>query len=214
MDMSDPMSTVLQTLDGAVLDVLARTTAPLTGRKIHQLAAAGSETGTRNVLRRLSRTGLVTATEVGPSVQYQLNRDHLAANAVLELATLRQRLFSSIRGAIEQWQIPPTHASIFGSTARGDGGLHSDIDLLIVQSFDDAEDPPSTWVDQVSDLGDQVYRWSGNHLQAYELSSVGFLRHVRAGEPIVKDWRRDAVTVYGQDFRTFMNTLIRKETSS
>ncbi|WP_328334733.1 nucleotidyltransferase domain-containing protein [Kribbella sp. NBC_00382] len=204
--MSNPVSTVIPTLDGPVLGVLARTSAPLTGRKIQQLAAAGGETGTRTVLRRLASTGLVVATEVGHSVQYSLNRDHLAANAVIELTTLRQRLFDGIGRVIQGWQVQPTHASVFGSAARGDGGLDSDIDLLIVHRFDAGAEPTQIWVDQVSDLADQVYRWSGNHLQAYELSSDGFLQHLQAGEPIVKEWRRDAITVSGPEFRTFMNT--------
>jgi predicted nucleotidyltransferase len=213
MDMSNPTSTVIQTMDGPVLDVLARTTAPLTGRKVHQLAAAGSETGTRNVLRRLASTGLVEATEVGPSVQYKLNRDHLAANAVLELTSLRQRLFDGIRGEIQGWRIQPMHASIFGSSARGDGGLSSDVDLLVVHKFNAVEGPTQTWIDQVADLADQVYRWSGNHLQAYELSSRGFLQHIQAGELIINDWRRDAITVSGPEFRTFMNTHVHKESA-
>ncbi|QNE19641.1 nucleotidyltransferase domain-containing protein [Kribbella qitaiheensis] len=211
--MSNPISTVVQTVDGPVLDVLARTTAPLTGRKIHQLAAAGSETGIRNVLRRLAGTGLVMATEVGPSVQYKLNRDHLAAKAVLELATLRLRLFDSIRAEIQGWHIQPMHASVFGSTARGDGGVSSDVDLLVVHKFSDAEDPTQAWTDQMTDLADRVYRWSGNHLQVYELSSLGFLQHVQAGESIVKDWRRDAVTVSGPEFRVFMNIHVHEEST-
>jgi predicted nucleotidyltransferase len=204
VNLSDPIGTVVPTLDGPVLTVLARTTAPLTGRKIHQLAAEGSETGVRKVLRRLADTGLVSATEVGASVQYTLNRDHLAANAVLELATLRQRLFDSIRAVIQGWRVPPAHASVFGSAARGDGDIHSDIDLLIVHSFTGSDEPTPEWTDQVSALADQVYQWTGNHLQAYEVSSHGLLQHLQAGEPIVGEWRRDAVAVYGQDFRTFM----------
>ncbi|WP_433016794.1 nucleotidyltransferase domain-containing protein [Kribbella sp. CA-294648] len=211
MDMSNPTSTVIQTVDGPVLEVLARTTAPLTGRKIHQLAAAGSETGTRNVLRRLARTGLVEAAEVGPSVQYKLNRDHLAANAVIELTSLRQRLFDGIRDEIRSWPIQPLHASVFGSAARGDGGVSSDVDLLIVHEFSSVEGPEQTWIDQITELGDRVYRWSGNHLQAYELNSEGFLRHVQAGEPIVKDWRRDAITVSGPEFRNFLHTHVHEE---
>ncbi|WP_344148314.1 nucleotidyltransferase domain-containing protein [Kribbella yunnanensis] len=207
--MSNPVSTVLTSLEGAVLQVLARTTAPLTGSKVHQLAAVGSETGTRKVLRRLATTGLVSATEVGAAVQYTLNRDHLAAHAVMELVSLRQRLFDSISAAIETWQVKPDHASVFGSAARGDGDVDSDIDLLIIHGF--GEDPTQERLDQVDDLADQVYRWSGNHLQAYTLDRPGFLQHIRADEPIVKDWRRDAVTVYGADFRTFMNALVRDE---
>jgi predicted nucleotidyltransferase len=130
---------------------------------------------------------------------------------VIELTSLRQRLFDGIRDEIQSWPIQPLHASVFGSAARGDGGMSSDVDLLIVHEFSAVEGPPHTWVDQITELADRVLRWSGNHLQAYELSSVGFLQHVQAGEPIVKDWRRDAITVSGPEFRTFMNTHVHEE---
>jgi hypothetical protein len=209
MDMSHPIGAVVPTLDGPVLAVLARTSQPLTGRKVHQLSGSGSETGTRKVLRRLARTGLVTATEVGASVQYALNREHLAAAAVLELTTLRQRLFDRIRDAIEQWPLKPTHASVFGSTARGDGDLDSDVDLLLVHGFTD--DPPLAWDEEAGELAVQVYVWTGNHLQIYELSEGEFAEHLRAGEPIVDEWTRDAVTVCGPDFRTIRRRIAGEE---
>lgn len=203
--MSHPISTVVPTLDGPVLAVLSRTSQPLTGRKVHQLASGGSETGTRRVLRRLASTGLVTATEVGSAVQYTLNREHLAASAVLELTNLRQKLIDRIRDAIEVgWSDHPIHASLFGSTARGDGDLQSDVDLLIVHG---SKDLPQGWADQVSSLGEQVHSWTGNHLQAYELSSTALLAHFAAGEPIVNEWLRDCVTVYGPDFRQLRNRI-------
>lgn len=207
MDMSNPVSTVIQSLDGPVLAVLARTTAPLTGRRIHQLAGAGSERGTRNVLHRLTASGLVDATTVGPSVQYTLNREHVAANAVLELTSLRPRLFDRFRAAIDAWAIKPEHASIFGSTARGDGDLDSDIDLLLVYGDDSSQ----AWRDQLAALSDQAHRWSGNYLQIYEITIAGLLSHLEAGEPIVDDWKRDAVHIYGPQIRTLINRLIHKE---
>jgi predicted nucleotidyltransferase len=205
MDLSQPISTVIPTLDGPVLTVLSRTTQPLTGRKVHQLASGGSESGTRRVLQRLASTGLVTATEVGSAVQYALNRDHLAAPAVLELANLRQKLVQRIHDAIDtEWSEHPIHASLFGSAARGDGDLHSDVDLLVVHG---SSDLPPEWNDQVGSLAEQVHSWTGNHLQIYELSSAALLAHFASGEPIVKDWLRDSVTVFGPDFRQLRHRI-------
>jgi hypothetical protein len=208
--MSNPMTTVVQTLDGPVLAVLARTTAPLTGRRIHQLAGTGSERGVLNVLHRLAATGLVDAARVGASIQFTLNRDHVAAPAVLQLTELRPLLFDRFREAVDAWPIKPQHASIFGSTARGDGREDSDIDLLLVHSFDD---PPAAWNDQLGDLSDQARRWSGNYLQIYDLSLTGLLTHLEAGEPIVNDWKRDAVKIYGPEIRTLINRLSHQESA-
>jgi predicted nucleotidyltransferase len=206
MDLSRPVSTVVPSLDGPVLAVLARTTRPLTGRQIQQLASSGSESGTRKVLRRLSSTGLVNATEVGASTQYLLNREHLAADAVIELLNLRGKLIEHMRDAIDgEWIGKPLTASLFGSVARGDGGLDSDIDLLVVRPVDEIH---PQWEQQLSSLAERVHRWTGNHLQVYDVSRTELLAHVASNESIVNDWLRDCVTVYGQDFRQLRNRLM------
>ncbi|TCO24574.1 nucleotidyltransferase-like protein [Kribbella steppae] len=200
MDLSRPISTVVPSLDGPVLAVLARTTEPLTGRRVQQLAGVGSEPGVRKVLQRLTSTGLVGASQAGASILYTLNRQHLAAAAVEQLTTMRQRLVDRIRAAIDDWAIVPVHASLFGSVARGDGGLDSDIDILLIHR-DFPGSPPAEWADLVGDLADQVFRWTGNHAQLYELSLSQLDEHLAAEEPIVQEWYRDAVTVAGVEFR-------------
>ncbi|MEV0288905.1 nucleotidyltransferase domain-containing protein [Kribbella sp. NPDC050820] len=177
---------------------------------MHQLAATGSERGVRNALHRLAETGLVDATAVGPSVQYTLNREHVAAAAVLELTSLRPRLFDRFRASIDAWAIKPEHASIFGSAARGDGNLDSDIDLLIVHRFDK---PSAAWEEQLSELSSQALRWSGNYLQTYVLSTDGLLAHLEAAEPIVDDWKRDGVRIHGPEIRTLINQLTHRESA-
>ncbi|MFD7161751.1 nucleotidyltransferase family protein [Kribbella sp. NPDC059898] len=205
MDMGNPLTTVIQTMDGPALGVLAGTTAPLTGRQVHRLAGHGSERGIRDALNRLARTGLVTATVVGGSIQYTLNRDHLAANAVLELVSLRQRLIEHLRGTIAAWPISPTHASLFGSTARGDGNLDSDIDLLIVYDPDPTADHQAAWEEQLSDLGEETRRRTGNWVQLYEIDTSGLIDHLAADEPIVRGWTRDAITLHGPSIRTVIH---------
>jgi hypothetical protein len=207
MDLSHPISTAIPSLDGPVLAALAGTTQPLTGRRVHSLVGAGSETGVRKVLHRLADTGLVVAVEVGASTVYTLNRDHIAAAAVQELASLRELLFERLRVSIGSWTVTAVHASVFGSAARGDGALSSDIDILLVSADQtDPEDP--VWVDQVSALADGVYRWTGNHAQIYGLSVTQLQDHLAAGEPIVDEWARDAVRVHGPEFRHLRHQLV------
>ncbi|MFD3405549.1 nucleotidyltransferase domain-containing protein [Kribbella sp. NPDC058693] len=205
MDLARPITTVVPTLDGAVLTVLARTTQPLTGRRVHQLAEAGSESGVRKVLNRLADTGLVTTTIAGQSMLYALNRKHLAADAVLDLVSLRGKLIRSLAEVVEQWEELPVHASLFGSVARGEADLNSDIDLLVVH----AEGESSTMADQIALLGEQVHEWTGNFLQTYAISTGELANHLRAGEPMVNEWLRDCITVYGPDFRSIHTEIVK-----
>ncbi|HYB22358.1 MAG TPA: nucleotidyltransferase domain-containing protein, partial [Solirubrobacteraceae bacterium] len=155
MDLSQPYTAICPSLEGPVLDVLAHTTRPLTGREVARLARRGSERGVRLVLNRLVAHGVVSAQEAGPSLLFVLNRDHVAASVVEGLIRLRAELFERIRRDIEGWAMQPVHASVFGSAARGDGHTDSDIDMLIVRSDPVAEDDP-LWRDQLHLLAEKT----------------------------------------------------------
>ena len=130
MDLRSPISTVVPSLDGPVLQVLARSEEGLSGRQIHKLAGSGSVAGVRLVLQRLAATGLVHVDDLGNSLLYRLNRKHLVAPAVEFLADLRSTLISRLADELSSWRIPPVHASVYGAVARGDDGdLDTDVEL-------------------------------------------------------------------------------------
>lgn len=193
MDLGHPITAVLPTLDGPVLEVLARTTRPLTGREVHRIAGTGSESGVRLVLNRLAGQGLVTATQAGKATLYVGNRDHIAWPAVDCLTSLRRTLFDRLRDTVEAWEEKALTVAVFGSAARGDGDTSSDIDILIIRQ----ETEPKRWAAQVDALREQVTAWTGNTCQVYELTTTEYAQHVRAREPILAEWRRDAVVVAG-----------------
>lgn len=203
MDLTHPIHAAIPSLDGPVLEVLVRTTRPLTGREVHRLAESGSENGVRAVLTRLAGQGVVHADVRSNAVFYTLNRDHLAASALESLANLRNALVQRMRDAVGAWELAPVHASLFGSVARGDGTTGSDIDFLLVRPAKVAADAPR-WVAQTDRLAGDVHTWTGNHCQIYELSRRELAQHVSAREPIVESWRRDAVTIYGPDIAALL----------
>ncbi|MGH9185278.1 MAG: hypothetical protein ACRD0U_05630, partial [Acidimicrobiales bacterium] len=84
MNVSNPIWSVIPSLDGAVLSALAGTAAPLNLSAVHKLAGRGSLSGVRRVLIRLVGTGIVLDVPGG----YVLNRDHVAATAIESLANL------------------------------------------------------------------------------------------------------------------------------
>lgn len=83
---------------------------------------------------------------------------------------------------------------MFGSTARGDGGMDSDIDLLVVRPEGDED----AWDQQLDALRERVERWTGNACQIYALTEAELAEHAANHEPIVGEWLRDAVTVTGE----------------
>jgi predicted nucleotidyltransferase len=93
----------------------------------------------------------------------------VAAPAVDVLARMRTELFNRIRRAVGAWELAPVHVSIFGSTARGDGGTDSDVDLFVVRSSSVRRES-ARWRAQLEDIARQVQRWTGNHAGVAEVS--------------------------------------------
>jgi predicted nucleotidyltransferase len=194
VNVARPYAAVTPSLDGEVLNVLAGTTRGLTGREVTLLTGRSSHSGVLRVLNRLTEHGLVQRVELNRASLFALNRDHLAAPAVEQLAGLRGKLLSQIRKEVEAWAIAPVHVSLFGSTARGDGDAGSDVDLFIVRptAVDD-----SPWRDQLDELGEKIERWTGNRAAMVEISEPNLARLVADAAPIVAEIRADAIPLGG-----------------
>lgn len=205
MDVSRPLAAISPGVDADVLAVLAASTQPRSGREVARYAGR-SNTGVQHVLDRLVEHGLVARQEVGRNFLYTLNNDHLLAPVVQQMSGVRLELIERLRNAIGGWQIAPVHASLFGSTARGDGDASSDIDLLLVRP--EGVDPDGeTWRRQVDELADGVRRWTGNHAGLIEISEAELPR-LRKDRPLVVDEiQRDAVDLAGKPIRKLLAPL-------
>lgn len=196
MNLSYPARTVVPSLASEVLLALAGTTRPLTGRQVHRLTHGTSWSGVRLVLQNLEASGLADVFQAGSASLYTLNREHVAAEAVLALVDLRGKLFELIRHEFHGWTEPPLAAAVFGSAARGDGTVDSDIDVFIVRPEHlIAEDP--VWSDAVASLAHRIRRLSGNPASIIQATPAQIRAMVDRGEPILVELRRDLIHLYG-----------------
>jgi hypothetical protein len=179
-----------------VLTVLAGTTRPLTGREVARLAGRPSHKGVLDSLHRLCDHGLVDHSEAGRALLFTLNRDHLAAPAVQVLAGMRHELLTRIRTAVRDWTVAPIHLSLFGSAARGDGDVNSDIDLFLVRPTQIGDDD-RPWAEKRDALAEQIERWTGNRTGIVEVGEEELERLGRQQPPVVSALRRDAIVVAG-----------------
>lgn len=160
------------------------------------MASRGSQRGILDALERLHGQGLVSRAEVGPSAQYALNRAHLAMPAIEALMGMRTMLWDRLRDAVEEWEPRPVHLSVFGSAARGDGGTAADVDLFVVRQ-DDVDSEHPAWREQVSQLGDRVLGWTGNHAGIAELA-ISDVPDLAARRPeLASNLRDDAIVLVG-----------------
>ncbi|MEN5074442.1 nucleotidyltransferase domain-containing protein [Isoptericola cucumis] len=192
MDLSRPFSVVTPSLDGDVLYRLALADAAFTPGRLHRLIPTASVDGVRKALNRLAVQGVVEATPVGHAVTYRLNRDHVAAGAILELASLGDQVLERIIDALGEWRHRPVYGAVFGSWARREAGTVSDLDLFLVQP-DDA--PADMWAAQVDAIERDATRWTGNDTRSLVLTENHVRQHPH--DPVLRSILDEGHTVSG-----------------
>jgi hypothetical protein len=194
VELSHTLRVVTSALDGDVLQVLARADAAFTGREVARLAGASKE-GIRHALARLVEQGIVRREAAGAARMYRLNRDHLAAPAVLVLAGLREELLQRLRRTLAGWKPPACYAALFGSAARGQERPDSDLDVFLLRPVGIGADHPD-WDVQVAALADQVTTWTGNDTRILQVG-LDELGDVDERGGVLDDVLRDGVPLAG-----------------
>jgi hypothetical protein len=197
MDLSRPYSGIASTVEGDVLVALTGTLRPVTGRQVARLVRRGSQPSVNRALDRLVLHGLVRRESAPPAMLYTLNREHVGYAAVAALAGMRAEFLRRLREQLAGWEAPAVHVSMFGSAARADGDVASDVDLVVVRASGVEEDD-HRWQAQLSALRSAVLAWSGNAASIVEIGEESLAR-ARSGElPVLTQWRDDAVELAGR----------------
>lgn len=212
MDLNRPLSVICSTLDADVLSVLAGAEASFSGRQVHQIMGRHSEKSARNSLQRMCAQGVVIKEQAGSYDLYSLNREHLAAPYILGLANLKSELLSNMKQTLEAWKIKPIFAAIFGSAARGEMHIDSDIDIFIVRPERVTPDTV-TWEVQIASLEFLVTRWTGNDTRIYELSQSEVVTGLSKKERVLTDIRDQAIVLLGETSLLRISKLAKKGTS-
>jgi hypothetical protein len=152
------------------------------------MAGTGSPDGVRRVLVRLVAQGIVLGDEHPNATLPLLNRDHVAADAIVALTRLRTTMIE----ALSTWSPEPMHASLFGSFARGEATTASDIDILVVIAPAGAADQDAR-ATQIDQLAADILRWTGNHGHIVDPTSDILAAMTAADDPLVASWRTDHI---------------------
>ncbi|GAA2170962.1 hypothetical protein GCM10009846_03160 [Agrococcus versicolor] len=160
-------------LDAQVLHVLAQSHRYLSASQIHRaLPDEGSLAGVKKSIARFVEQGTVVDDVIGRSRGFALNDEHLLADAIREIASAKRLLVERMRGAIATWPFEPVLVAIFGSAARDDMRVDSDIDVLFVLP-DDLE--RESGERDVHALAARMAAWTGNDVRplVYAADEVG-----------------------------------------
>ena len=202
MRLQHPFEIITPTLDGDVLQVLAGAEEWFSTQTINSFIPERSDEGIRKAIKRLVSVGIVEELSEGRAHLFRLNREHLGAQAIVQLAALKQLLYSKISQELSSWVVRPVYAAIFGSAARDDMSHQSDIDLFLIQP-DDA--PLQTWESRVDALVAQASRWTGSDVRPL-LYTETEIRTLGATEPVFQFIAQEGVPVFGER-NTFLQMI-------
>ena len=191
MNLAEPSDVAMSRATAAVLRVVIGAEASFSIRQISRVANIAFPQALR-IVNHESARGLILIEQVGRSKMCRFNRAHLAAGAVVELLTLRDRIIQVIKDEISAWITKPIHASLFGSAARGEGGPESDLDVLIIRPD---EVPENQWEEQKYLSGLRLETKTGNTVSWFDISLTELKTAYKAAEPIFSEWKRDGISL-------------------
>lgn len=191
MDYLQPLRALFPGAGAAVLDVLTRTSDPLTLRQIADRADV-SHPQVGHHVDRLEALGVVHRHIAGRSHQISLT-DSGAAQMLRRLTGLRDDVLTHMRATATQLDPAPESIVVFGSFARGTARTDSDIDVAIVASLDWVADDGCQ--SQLAAWTGEVAAYAGNPV-AEILATPAELAD-RRDEPVWEAIRRDGIVILG-----------------
>jgi predicted nucleotidyltransferase len=195
VDFARPVQAVIPGAQGRILAVLAETSAELNLRALARLSGVSLAQASR-VLPGLVSLGMIERRDVPPAALFRVVPEHVAVRAVMELSRARDMVLGELGRLAAKLSSPPVSVVVFGSLARGDAGVESDIDVVVVRPASVGEDSEA-WRHDVEAWREEARRLSGNAVEIVEVGEGEIGRLLRSRRPMWKDVLRDGVVVYG-----------------
>ena len=183
---SEPFGGVIPGARGTVLAALLRTDTPLTGRQVHALVSDDYSLWTvQEALKALTQLGLVNTQTIGRAGVHTINEDHVSVAPLRVLLDPITALTDTVCEAVGD---DVKAVILFGSIARGEANIHSDVDLAVIAT--------AGWDDRI-DLEDAVRTRLGNNCDVLVFTSEDLTRLADTGEPIVREILTNGVALIG-----------------
>jgi Sugar-specific transcriptional regulator TrmB/Nucleotidyltransferase domain len=187
VDFRHPIEAAIPGAQGRVLAALLGTSGELNLRTIARVAGVSIAQASR-VLPGLVNLGMIERREVPPSSLFRL---------VPELADSRGVVMTEMGRAASKIRPAPVSVITFGSFARGDSEVDSDIDMMIVRPTGiDADD--DRWTQTIERWRTIVSRIAGNTVEILDVEADAVAAKLSGGTQLWRDIRRDGQVVFGQ----------------
>jgi predicted nucleotidyltransferase len=195
MDFARPVQAVIPGAQGRILAVLVETSAELNLRALARLSGVSLAQASR-VLPGLVSLGMVERREVPPAAMFRVVSEHVAVRSLMKLSRARDLVLGELGELAAKLSPPPVSVIVFGSLARGEAGVESDIDVVVVRPAAVGEES-EPWRHEVEAWRRAVRRLAGNAVEIVEVGEGEVGRLLRSRRSLWRDVVRDGVVVYG-----------------
>ena len=195
MDFVRPIEAIVPGAQGRMLAVLAETTAELNLRTIAQLAGISQAQASR-LLPNLVALGVVERREVPPASLFRLVPEHVASQALLDLARSTDAVLDEMGRLAGALPHSPVSVIVFGSFARREAEVESDIDVVVVRPTEVDEDDDA-WSASLETWRRDVRQLTGNPVEVLEVNADEAATKLAGRAQVWADIRRDGRVVHG-----------------
>jgi len=198
MRLHDPLDDILGSKTKVrILRLLFRTDGLFSGREVSRLIGF-SPTHTISNLRELEALGLVLKQHAGNTDLYQLDNRNAAVDGVLAPIFIWENnlLDELAQTFVDRLGRDLVALRLFGSVARGDEVLDSDVDLLVVLT--DGSDP-NKMEDLIAEVDMDAGRRLGSPVSTIHVTESEYARKVKGRRGFWKDIPRESKVIYQRD---------------
>ncbi len=200
MDYVRPVEALIPGAQGKILAACLRAGEPMTMRELARLAGV-SPNQAKTVIDHLAELGLVRRQAAGRALLVSLESESPVVGALRLVADLRALTLARWRARAEQLSPLPGTLAVFGSWARGESGVQSDVDILVVLPELD-EGVEDAYREQVADWCAYAARVAGLSVAPVVLSPAEAAL-VTGG--LWSEILRDGVVVVGADLHDVLH---------
>jgi predicted nucleotidyltransferase len=155
--------------------------------------------------------GIAERREAPPSSLFRFVPDHVAAAAVLALSRSRERALEALGHHAAAMRPAPVSVVVFGSLARADADVASDIDVVIVRRHGVADD--DTWRATVEAWHGRARSLTGNRVEIVEIAEDDAARRLRRPSGLWSAVANEGITVFGAPIDELRQTARARSTS-
>lgn len=174
----------------AILRALMDSVEGMSGRAIARKAGVNHQACAR-ALRKLERMGAVRRRGSGRTQLVHLNFEHaLVAGALLPLLRRERKIAVDLRAEIaKRFAGMALSATLFGSAARGQAELGSDVDLLLTAETRDKEKVAQ----EARRFAERFIRRYGFRLSPIVLTPGEVKRRIKTADPLMRNIRAEGI---------------------